>query len=79
MIQEVRQTIVVPDNGEIVIRVPEMKPGTQAEVIVRGESISAQERPRICRAALVGSCRGMFKSQEEADKFLEEERSGWDR
>jgi hypothetical protein len=79
MIQTAKQIVTVQEDGQIVIRVPGLKAGTRAEVIVREPEPLETPQPRVRRSSLIGSCRGMFKSAEEADKFLDEERSGWDR
>ncbi len=81
MVRATRQHAFVQENGQIVIRVPGLKPGTRTEVIVIEESSVPPAEPpgRERWSSLIGSCRGMFKSPEEADKFLSEERDAWER
>ena len=60
---------------------PQLKPGTHAEVTVveqtdAGES-GASEGASL--SGLIGSCGGMFATPEDADAFLTLEREAWDR
>lgn len=71
-----RQQVVVGAAGRIEIQVPDLPPGTRAEVIV-------VEQPRcegsaVRRSTLIASCPGMFSSPSEADAFLSQERNAWD-
>jgi hypothetical protein len=67
-----RQQVVVGEAGQIVIQVPQLPPGTRAEVIVVEQPQG--ERPHVRRADLIASCPGMFSSPHEADAFLSRER-----
>jgi len=78
MIQALRKHAVVEEDGRIVIPVPELKPGTRAEVIVLEQSGGEKGRG-VLLSSLIGSCKGMFNRPEEADRFLDEERSSWER
>ena len=80
MLQAVKQHVVVEPDGRIVIHVPQLKPGTHAEVTVveqskLGEGESSEPANL---SSLIGSCRGMFATPEEADEFLTRERDAWD-
>ncbi len=79
MVQAVKQNVVVDPDGRIVIHVPQMKPGTRADVIVveRVESEEGDPSGDTSLSSLIGSCRGMFPTPEEADKFLTLEREAW--
>lgn len=84
MIQAVRQRVIVAEGGQIVVRVPELKPGSGAEVIVLPDETAVPEsgqndKPLVRRSSLIGSCKGMFKSPEDADRYLNEERDSWER
>jgi hypothetical protein len=80
MLQAVRQHAVVQPDGRIVIHVPELKPGTHAEVTIVEEAESGLNGPggTVSLPSLVGSCCGMFATPEEADAFLARERDAWD-
>jgi len=80
MLQGVRQHVVVQPDGRIVIHVPQLKPGTHAEVTVVEEAESGTDGPNGTASlpSLIGSCRGMFATPEEADAFLARERDAWD-
>ena len=77
--ETLRQQVTVGADGLIVLRVPELKAGSRAEVIVVGHRAGTdQEGPRPDLLSLIGSCPGMFQSPEEADEFLSGERDAWD-
>ena len=80
MLQPMRQHAVVQADGRIVIDVPQLKPGTPTEVTVVAETEMGQEGSgeTVSLPKLVGSCRGMFATPEEADTFLARERDAWD-
>lgn len=79
MIRAIRQSVVVQPGGRIEVTAPELKAGTQAEVIVLEQGPArADEGPLVPLASLVGSCKGMFATPEEADEFLQRERDAWD-
>ena len=80
MLQSIKQHAVVQPDGQIVIYVPQLKPGTHAEVTVVEDTGSGMDGPggTTRLSSLVGSCRGMFATPEEADEFLARERDAWD-
>jgi hypothetical protein len=80
MTQAVKQHVVVEPDGRIVIYVPQLKPGTHADVIVVEQAeLGAGDLDGGNRlSSLIGSCRGMFATPEEADDFLAREREAWD-
>ena len=76
--EPLRQQVIVEVDGRIVIHVPQLKPGTRAEVIVVERPPEAGEPARPVRlSSLIGCCRGMFASPDEADDFLRRERDAW--
>jgi hypothetical protein len=80
MLQAVKQSVIVELDGRIVIHVPQLKPGAHAEVTVVEQVAPGNGVPPIDAglSSLIGSCRGMFASPEEADNFLSQEREAWD-
>ena len=75
MIQAIRQKVVVQPGGRIEIHVPELSPGTRAEVIVLEET---PQTPKRTLRSIIGSGRGSFSTPEEADAFLRQERDSWE-
>jgi hypothetical protein len=77
--ETLRQQVTVGADGLIVIRVPELKAGSRAEVIVVGQAGGkGDEAPPPSLSSFIGSCPNMFRSPEEADEFLRRERDAWD-
>jgi hypothetical protein len=72
----VRRQVVVGEAGQIVVQVPQLPPGTRAEVTVVEQTPS--EGLPVRRSSLIASCPGMFSSPIEADAFLSRERDAWD-
>ncbi|MDI6725567.1 MAG: hypothetical protein QMD32_01280 [Smithellaceae bacterium] len=73
--QAIKQHVTVPPNGLIQVHVPELKPGTLAEVIILE---SAELPPPKRLADSIGKGRGSFATSEEADAFIRKERDAWD-
>ena len=76
MVRAHRHQVIVQKGGKVEVRSPDLKPGTLAEVIIlEPSSLAPEAGPAPGRlAALIGSCKGMFSSPDEADAFLEKER-----
>ena len=80
MNEAARQQVIVGAGGEITIHVPQLKEGSRAEVIVIEQvdyGPTGEESP-IRLVSLIGSCRGMFATRADADRFLRRERDIWD-
>ena len=76
--ESVKQQVIVGADGRIVIQVPQLPPGTHAEVIVIEQTQGALDQGRpVRRSSLIASCPGMFSSPHEADVFLSQERDAW--
>lgn len=74
----VRQQVIVGPNGQIVIQVPQLPPGTLAEVIVTEQPQRSLDGDQpIRRSSLIASCPEMFSTPHEADVFLSRERDAW--
>ena len=73
--QAVRQHVTVQPDGLIHIRVPELTPGTVAEVIILE---SGEIPPKSTMASLIGKGRGAFASPEAVDTFIRRERDSWE-
>jgi hypothetical protein len=73
--ERLRQEVVVDADGKIVIHVPQLRPGTRAEVIVTERTAGSIDQAQTVRlSSLIGCCPGMFASPEVADDFLRRER-----
>ena len=82
MVSALRQKVVVRKGGIVEVRSPDLPEGATAEVIVllEGRDKAAEgERPLVSLRSLIGSCKGMFSSPEEADRFISHERDSWGR
>jgi hypothetical protein len=69
----------VSPEGKIEISVPELAPGQRVRVSIQLEEIPAEEkRPAI---EILGEAPGqqLFKTAEEVDAYIREERDSWDR
>ena len=71
------ETTILP-GGRIEITAPELVPGHRAKVIVVVEAETAEKQPL---SEILGEYAGgrLFKSAEEVDAYLHEERDAWDR
>jgi hypothetical protein len=73
--QAIRQHVTIQPDGLIHIHVPELKPGTVAEVIILE---SGEIPPKSAMASLIGKGRGAFASREAVDTFIRRERNLWE-
>lgn len=73
--QAIRQHVTIQPDGLIHIRVPELTPGTVAEVIILE---SGEIPPKSTMASLIGKGRGAFASPEAVDIFIRSERDSWE-
>lgn len=77
--EPVRQQVIVGTDGRIVIQVPQLLPGTRAEVTVVEQAGPAVDEVRpVRRSSLIASCPRLFGSPHEAEDFLSRERDTWD-
>lgn len=75
MVQAIRQEMTVEKENTLEIRSPILKQGAHVEVIVLvGVDAAHNERSL---SALLGKGKGSFKSAEEADAFIRNERDMW--
>jgi hypothetical protein len=74
MLHAIKRKATVQAGGRIEIFAPELPVGTQAEVIVLEEQ-SVPSKRRLTQ--IIGQGRGAFKTPEEADAFLRNERDQW--
>ena len=72
--QAIRHLVTIQPDGLIHIRVPELKPGTIAEVIILD---SGKIPPKSAMASLIGKGRSAFASHEAVDTFIRRERDSW--
>ncbi len=86
MVTPVRIETVVGEDGVIEIRTPELAPGQRMTVTIEttSETVGAREEPQTEKqhvieilAELPGH--QLFKTAEEVDAYIREERDSWDR
>jgi hypothetical protein len=74
MTNPIRQRVIVQPGSRIEIYVPELKPGTRAEVIILEEPV---QPPKHTLRSLIGAGKGAFATPEEVDAFIHRERDSW--
>lgn len=74
MTKALKQKVMVQLGGRIEIQLPELQPGTSAEVIVLVED----SHPKRSLTNWLGAAPGCYDSPQEAVAFLRQERDQWD-
>ncbi len=78
--QAIKQHVTVRAGGQIIIDRPELRAGTEVEVIImldeHPEPPRSQGPPPL--ASFLGAGKGCFSSAAEIDAFLRVERDAWD-
>ncbi len=72
------KTAVLP-GGRIEITDPELRPGDEVEVIILAPSNGRDRRRSIADILAEAPGGRLFRSAEEVDAYLKEERDSWDR
>lgn len=75
MTQALKKEVTVLPGGRIELSSPQLKPGTQAEVIIIFSEAEKNNRPL---SSFFKRGSGLFKSAEDVDTFLRQERDAWD-
>ena len=74
-----REAVVGPD-GRIEISAPELKPGERVTVTIESQGASqATEKPHAIDVLDEMPGHRLFKTAEEVDAYLRQERDSWDR
>lgn len=73
-----REAIVGPD-GKIEITAPELTPGQRVTVTIQPEQIEAPTKRRAIDILKEAPGHLEFKTAEEVDAYIREERDSWDR
>jgi hypothetical protein len=71
MLTALRKTMTVPANGNIKINLPDLKPGSKAEVIVLVEENARQPRQMTGSDLLVSGVAGLWASRKDLGDSLE--------
>ena len=74
--QTLRQRVIIQPGGRIELQSPELRARDEAEVIV---SVLPGERRDISPLSLIGSGKGLFKSADEVDAYINEQRASWEK
>jgi hypothetical protein len=77
MLNGLRQKTVVQSGGVVAIQSSDLPCGATVEVIVLVES-PPQSSPELSLTDLIGTAKGSFKTPEEADQFIRQERDSWE-
>ena len=75
MLHAVRQRVTIGQDGTITLHVPELKPGSLAVVIILE---APDQKPKHVLNTFIGKGRGCYKSVDEVDDFIRNERILWD-
>jgi hypothetical protein len=75
MVQAIRQEMTIEKENTLEIHSPMLKQGAHVEVIVLVGTDTAHNVKSL--SALLGKGQGSFKSSEEADTFIRNERDIW--
>ena len=75
MLHAVRQRVTIGQDGTISLHVPELKPGSLADVIILE---APDQKPKKGLTSFIGKGRGCYKSVDEVDDFIRNERISWD-
>lgn len=79
----VRREAVVGPDGKIEINVPELQPGQHVTVTIQPEQTASEAPPeeKISMYDFIKDLPGgrLFKSAEEVDEYLRQERDSWER
>jgi hypothetical protein len=69
----------VSPEGKIKISVPELAPGQRVRVSIQPEEIPAEEKRPAIEILREAPGQQLFKTAEEVDAYIREERDSWDR
>ncbi len=73
-----REAVVGP-GGKIEISAPELTPGQRVKVIVEAEAASPERKRHAIDILAEMPGHRQFKTAEEVDEYIREERESWDR
>jgi hypothetical protein len=76
MEQALRQRVTILPGGKIELQSPDLPVGEEAEVIVLVAPPQARRRNL---SEFIGAGKGLFKSADEVDAYINEERDSWER
>ena len=69
----------VSPEGKIEISVPELAPGQRVRVSIQPEDVPAEEKRSVIEILSEAPGHQLFKTAEEVDAYIREERDSWDR
>lgn len=70
---------VVGPDGTVEIRAPELMPGQEVEVTVEVQAEAVEKKRRAIEYLATMPGHLVFKTAEEVDAYIREERDSWDR
>ncbi|PWR71902.1 hypothetical protein ACKUB1_11550 [Methanospirillum stamsii] len=75
MLHAVRQRVTIEQDGTIHVRVPELKPGTVADVIILE---TTDQKPKKGLTGFIGKGKGCYNNANDVDTFIRNERNTWE-
>jgi len=75
MLQAIKKDLKVLPGGIVQLYLKDVKPNTTVSV---SAVIETKEQPTIKLQDMIGKGKGVFKSREEADRCIRNEREAWD-
>jgi hypothetical protein len=76
MEQALRKRVTIQPGGKIELQSPELPDGVEADVVVLVPAAALRKRSLV---EFIGAGKGLFKSAEEVDAYIREERDSWER
>jgi len=76
MDQALRKRVTIQPGGRIELQSPELPDGAEADVVVVVSPTPTRKRSLV---EFIGAGKGLFKSAEEVDAYIREERDSWER
>lgn len=75
----IRIETVVQPGGKIEVTAPELEPGQKVMVAIEAEAAPGREGPHVIDLVQDLPGHRLFKTAEEVDAYIREERDSWDR
>ncbi|HLZ22952.1 MAG TPA: hypothetical protein VKQ30_12590 [Ktedonobacterales bacterium] len=79
MTTAIRKEAVVGPDGKIEISAPELTPGQRVTVTIQAEAPEERQGPHVIDIIKDLPGGRLFKTAEEVDAYIREERESWDR
>ena len=74
--QTLRQRVTIQPGGKIILQSPDLRAGEEVEVIA---SVMPSAERDLSPLSLVGSGKGLYKSADDVDAYINSERDSWEK